>query len=51
MIPIISPPLVGVLGFTFILGRAGHGERAACTTGSIWLEPINFVYGVHGVCW
>src|SRR5262249_3608330 len=23
MIPIISPPLVGVLGFTFILGRAG----------------------------
>ncbi len=23
LIPIISPPLVGVLGFTFILGRAG----------------------------
>lgn len=23
LIPIISPPLVGVLGFTFIMGRAG----------------------------
>jgi iron(III) transport system permease protein len=48
LIPIISPPLVGVLGFTFILGRAG--------TVNILLEdwfglarPINFVYGVHGV--
>jgi len=29
LIPIISPPLVGVLGFTFIMGRAG--------TGSSWL--------------
>jgi iron(III) transport system permease protein len=48
LIPIISPPLVGVLGFTFILGRAG--------TVNILLEdwlglarPINFVYGIHGV--
>jgi iron(III) transport system permease protein len=48
LIPIISPPLVGVLGFTFILGRAG--------TVNVLLEdwfglarPINFVYGVHGV--
>jgi iron(III) transport system permease protein len=48
LIPMISPPLVGVLGFTFILGRAG--------TVNILLEdyfglgkPINFVYGVHGV--
>jgi iron(III) transport system permease protein len=48
LIPIISPPLVGVLGFTFIMGRAG--------TVNILLEdwvgltkPINFVYGVHGV--
>src|SRR6266850_2532923 len=48
LIPIISPPLVGVLGFTFIMGRAG--------TVNIVLEdwfgltkPINFVYGVHGV--
>ena len=48
LIPIISPPLVGVLGFTFIMGRAG--------TLNVLLEdwfgltrPINFVYGVHGV--
>ncbi len=48
LIPIISPPLVGVLGFTFILGRAG--------TVNVLLEdyfglakPINFVYGLHGV--
>ena len=48
LIPIISPPLVGVLGFTFIMGRAG--------TVNVLLDdwfglarPINFVYGVHGV--
>ena len=48
LIPIISPPLVGVLGFTFIMGRAG--------TVNVLLEdwfnlakPVNFVYGVHGV--
>jgi iron(III) transport system permease protein len=48
LIPIVSPPLVGVLGFTFIMGKAG--------TVNVLLEdwfglanPINFVYGVHGV--
>jgi iron(III) transport system permease protein len=48
LLPIISPPLVGVLGFTFIMGRAG--------TVNVLLEdwfglarPVNFVYGVHGV--
>src|SRR5262252_7548950 len=48
LIPIISPPLVGVLGFTFIMGKAG--------TVNVLLEdwfglarPINFVYGLHGV--
>ena len=48
LIPMISPPLVGVLGFTFILGRAG--------TVNVLLEdwfglarPLNFVYGLHGV--
>ncbi len=48
LIPIVSPPLVGVLGFVFILGRAGtvnvllmdHLDLAA---------PINFMYGLHGV--
>ena len=48
MLPMILPPLVGVLGFVFILGRAG--------TLNILLEewfgltqPVNFMYGVHGV--
>src|SRR5438552_3243297 len=48
LIPIISPPLVGVLGLTFIMGRAG--------TVNVLLEdwfglarPVNFVYGLHGV--
>jgi len=48
MLPMILPPLVGVLGFVFILGRAG--------TVNVWLydwfgltTPINFMYGMHGV--
>jgi iron(III) transport system permease protein len=48
LIPIISPPLVGVLGFTFIMGRAGTLNVLL----EDWLglaRPINFVYGVHGV--
>ena len=48
LIPIISPPLVGVLGFTFILGRAGTVNVLLHD----WFDlarPINFVYGLHGV--
>jgi iron(III) transport system permease protein len=48
LIPIVSPPLVGVLGFTFILGRAGTVNVLLMD----WLNlmtPINFVYGIHGV--
>ncbi len=48
IIPMIRPPLVGVMGFVFILGRAG--------TVNIILQdyfgferPVNFMYGVHGV--
>jgi iron(III) transport system permease protein len=48
MLPMILPPLVGVLGFVFILGRAG--------TVNVLLHdwfglktPVNFMYGVHGV--
>jgi len=48
MLPMILPPLVGVLGFVFILGRAG-------TVNVILMDwfglenPINFMYGMHGV--
>ena len=48
LIPIISPPLVGVLGVTFILGRAGTVNVLL----QDWFDlarPVNFVYGVHGV--
>ena len=48
LIPIISPPLVGVLGFTFILGRAGTVNVLL----QDWFDvvtPWNFVYGIHGV--
>jgi iron(III) transport system permease protein len=48
LIPIISPPLVGVLGFTFIMGRAGTVNVLL----QEWFDvarPVNFVYGIHGV--
>lgn len=48
LIPIISPPLVGVLGFTFILGRAGTVNVLLMDTFDM-LRPINFLYGLHGV--
>src|SRR5882724_9261616 len=48
MIPIISPPLVGVLGFTFILGRAGTINVLLMDVFDM-LKPINFLYGIHGV--
>ena len=48
MLPIISPPLVGVLGFTFILGRAGTVNVLLMDAFDM-LRPINFIYGLHGV--
>jgi len=48
LIPIISPPLVGTLGFTFILGRAGSLNVLLMDFFDM-LKPINFLYGIHGV--
>ena len=48
MIPIISPPLVGVLGFIFILGRAGTVNVVLMDEFDL-IQPINFMYGLHGV--
>ena len=48
MLPMILPPLVGVLGFVFILGRAGTVNVLLMD----WFgleQPINFMYGMHGV--
>jgi iron(III) transport system permease protein len=48
MLPIVTPPLVGIMGLVFILGRAG--------TVNVILQdyfglrhPVNFIYGWHGV--
>jgi iron(III) transport system permease protein len=48
LIPIISPPLVGVLGFAFILGRAGTVNVLLMDAFDM-LTPVNFLYGLHGV--
>jgi iron(III) transport system permease protein len=48
LLPIISPPLVGVLGFTFILGRAGTVNVILMDYFGMQ-QPINFMYGLHGV--
>ncbi len=48
LIPIISPPLVGVLGFVFILGRAGTVNVLLMDYLDL-VKPINFMYGLHGV--
>ena len=48
IIPMVMPPLVGVMGFVFIMGRAG-------TVNVILMDylgfskPVNFMYGIHGV--
>ena len=48
MLPMILPPLVGVLGFVFILGRAGTLNVILMDWFGIE-HPVNFMYGVHGV--
>src|SRR5882762_8159517 len=48
MLPMILPPLVGVLGFVFILGRAGTVNVLLMDWFDM-LTPVNFMYGTHGV--
>jgi iron(III) transport system permease protein len=48
MLPMILPPLVGVLGFVFILGRAGTVNILLMDWFGLQ-TPINFMYGVQGV--
>ncbi|MGH8733182.1 MAG: ABC transporter permease, partial [Burkholderiales bacterium] len=48
MLPMILPPLVGVLGFVFNLGRAGSLNIVL----QDWFgleQPVNFMYGMQGV--
>ncbi len=48
MLPMILPPLVGVLGFVFILGRAGTVNVLLHDWFGLQ-HPVNFMYGMHGV--
>jgi iron(III) transport system permease protein len=48
LIPIVSPPLVGVLGLVFILGRAGTVNVLLMDYLDL-VKPVNFMYGLHGV--
>jgi iron(III) transport system permease protein len=48
IVPMIMPPLVGVMGFVFILGRAGT-VNVILMDYLGFTKPINFMYGVQGV--
>ncbi|MCR4425869.1 MAG: iron ABC transporter permease [Firmicutes bacterium] len=48
VVPIVMPPLVGVMGFIFILGRAGTLNVILMDYLGL-MRPINFIYGWHGL--
>ncbi|MEI9477971.1 MAG: iron ABC transporter permease [Deltaproteobacteria bacterium] len=48
IIPMIMPPLVGVMGFVFIMGRAGTVNVILMDYLGL-TKPINFMYGIQGV--
>jgi iron(III) transport system permease protein len=48
IVPMIMPPLVGVMGFVFILGRAGT-VNVILMDYLGFTKPVNFMYGLHGV--
>jgi iron(III) transport system permease protein len=48
IVPMIMPPLVGVMGFVFILGRAGT-VNIILQDYFGFQQPVNFMYGLHGV--
>ncbi len=48
ILPIIMPPLVGIMGLVFILGRAGTVNVLLMDYLGL-RRPVNFIYGWHGV--
>ncbi len=48
ILPIIMPPLVGIMGLVFVLGRAGTVNVILMDYFGL-TKPINFIYGWHGV--
>jgi len=47
-LPLIMPPFVGALAFKFLFGRHGTINLILMDMGLI-KEPINFIYGLHGL--
>lgn len=48
IVPIIMPPLVGIMGYVFVLGRVGTVNVLLQELLGL-KQPINFMYGLHGV--
>ncbi len=48
LLPVIMPPLVGMMGLVFVLGRAGTINVLLMDYLGL-AKPINFIYGWHGV--
>lgn len=48
LLPIIMPPLVGIMGLVFVLGRAGTVNVLLMDYLGL-IKPLNFIYGWHGV--
>ncbi len=48
ILPMIMPPLVGVMGFVFIMGRAGT-VNVILMDYLGFTKPVNFMYGIQGV--
>jgi iron(III) transport system permease protein len=48
ILPIIMPPLVGIMGLVFVLGRAGTVNVILMDYFGL-TRPVNFIYGWHGV--
>lgn len=47
-LPLIMPPFVGAIAFKFLFGRHGTLNLILMDMGLI-SEPINFIYGLHGL--
>jgi iron(III) transport system permease protein len=48
-IPLILPPFVGAMSFIFLLGNAGTLNLILIDWLGIMRQPINFIYGAHGI--
>lgn len=48
VLPIVMPPLVGIMGLVFVLGRAGTVNVLLMDYFGL-ARPVNFLYGWHGV--